>query len=208
MHKIAFVLLSTLMLPALADTNSLCNDYPRTLRVMAEVDQALRDRWDYSVIPPTTKSPSELPAIVQQTMLIDRENTKRLRKLMARCGWPRRGVHGSQALSDAWLLAQHADKDSELQRIVLANIQKAVDAGEAPVDQLAYYSDRTATLQGKPQLYGTQLTLNKSCELEFLPFDDVGKVEERRRKIGWSTLEEYKKSVAQHHTGASCAAAK
>lgn len=175
---------------------------------MAEVDQALRNRWDYSAIPPTTKSASELPAIIQQTMLVDRVNTKRLRKLMARCGWPKRGVHGSQALSDAWLLAQHADSDAGLQRIVLANIRQAVDAGEAPVDQLAYYSDRIATLAGKPQLYGTQLNFNKSCELEFSPLDDVSKVEERRRKIGWPTLAEYKKSVAQTHTGVSCPAAK
>jgi hypothetical protein len=208
MHRIAFLLVSTLTLPAWADTDGICNDYSRTLRVMAEVDQALRDRWDYSVIPPTTKSPSELPAIVQKTMLIDRENTKRLRKLMALCGWPKRGVHGNQALSDAWLLAQHADNDAGLQRIVLSHIRKAVDAGEAPVDQLAYYSDRIALLEGKPQLYGTQLNLNKSCEFEFSPFDDVSKVEERRRKIGWPTLEEYKKSVAANFPRAGCAAAK
>ena len=196
------------MLSASAKAAGICDDYPRKLRVMTEIDQALRDRWDYSTIPPHTKSPSELPLIVQQTMLIDRENTKTLRKLVELCGWPKRGVHGSQALSDAWLLAQHADKDEALQRIVLSNITKAVDAGEAPVDQLAYYSDRTAILAGKPQLYGTQLNLNKSCEFEFSPFDDVVKVEERRRKIGWPTLQEYKKTVTENFSHASCDAAK
>ena len=42
----------------------------------------------------------------------------------------------------------------------------------------------------KPQLYGTQFDWDKSGEMSPNFFDDVTKVNERRKQIGFNTLEE------------------
>jgi len=45
-------------------------------------------------------------------------------------------------------------------------------------------------LEGKPQLYGTQFDWDKNGELSPELFDDLIKVNQRRRSIGLNSLEE------------------
>ncbi len=170
-----------------------CSNYAADLAVMVSADQALRARWDFSALPAGAGSPAELPRIVQQTALVDRANTTRLKSLVRACGWPRRSIHGEQAVHNAWLLAQHADHDRRFQRRVLQLLEAGVIAGEVPPDNLAYLADRLAVAQGKPQRYGTQHTQTGPCGFDFSPLDDRARVEERRKAIGLPTLEDYRK---------------
>jgi hypothetical protein len=55
---------------------------------------------------------------------------------------------------------------------------------------LAYLTDRIAVLEGKPQLYGTQFDWDKHGNLSPNLFDDLNKVNERRKSIGLNTIEE------------------
>lgn len=170
-----------------------CAGYAADLAVMVSADQALRAQWDFSAPPASTGSRAEVPRIVQQTALVDRTNTTRLKSLVRACGWPKRSVHGEQAVHNAWMLAQHADHDQRFQRLVLPLLEAGVKAGEVPPDNLAYLTDRLAVAQGKPQRYGTQLTQTGPCKFDFLPLDSRDRVEERRKAIGLPTLEDYRK---------------
>ena len=55
---------------------------------------------------------------------------------------------------------------------------------------LAYLADRIATFENKPQLYGTQFDWDENGELSPNDFDDINKVNQRRKSIGLKTTEE------------------
>jgi hypothetical protein len=176
------------LLPSLAQ--AACDHYAGELDKMVTADQAMRQRW--MELKPVPQPEGKVPRVVQQTQLVDRENTRRLKELIAQCGWPRTSVHGERAVRNAWLLAQHADAEPAFQKQVIVLLEQAVREGEAPGQTLAYLDDRIATAENKPQRYGTQFRrLAEPCRLEFLPLDDRAKVEERRKAVGLSTLDEY-----------------
>jgi hypothetical protein len=172
---------------------SVCAGYAAELAVMVSADQALRARRDFSALPAGAGSNAELPRIVQQTALVDSANTTRLKSLVRACGWPKRSVHGEQAVQNAWLLAQHADHDRRFQRMVLSLLEAGVKAGEVPPENLAYLADRLAVAEGKPQPYGTQLTQTGPCTFDFSPLDSRERVEGRRKGIGLPALDDYRK---------------
>lgn len=179
-----------------------CDAMPTELAAMVAVDQALRAHVTNELAGPN----DPMPRIAEQTMLVDRANTSRLKKLLQACGWPKRSRHGAKAVSDAWLLAQHADQDPKFQRWALRLLAVAVREGEAPSGPFAYLSDRVATAQGRQQLYGTQFRLVGECTLEFFPMGNMGAVEARRRAFGMSTLEEYRAQAIQHALPSHCSA--
>jgi hypothetical protein len=195
MKRAAALTLMTSAAPISMAAAGVCASYAADLAVMTSVDQALRARWDFSAPPADAGSPAELPRIVQQTELVDRTNTTRLKALVRACGWPRRSVHGEQAVQNAWLLAQHADHDRRFQRLVLSLLETGVTAGEVPPENLAYLADRLAVADGKPQRWGTQLTQTGPCGFDFSPLDNRARVEERRKAIGLPPLEDYRQLV-------------
>lgn len=178
-----------------------CDTVAQDLAVMVSADQALRSRWNFAEIS-AAKHP---PKIVQQTAIVDRQNTAKLKRIMADCGWPKRSIHSDKAVHDAWLIAQHADHDRPFQRQVLVAMEAAFRDGEAPGDLLAYLADRVATADGKPQPYGTQLRLEGPCEFVFYPLDERDKVEVRRKDVGLPPLEEYRRAVQRQALPTSCA---
>lgn len=180
-----------------------CANYGSELGTMVSVDQSLRGRWNLG--DPSFQS-GQPPRIVEQTNLVDRQNTERLKQLVRACGWPKPSVHGKAAVNDAWLLAQHADHDRPFQAMVVKYLEKAVAAGEAPGGQLAYLSDRLSVASGKPQLYGTQLDLKPPCGVEFFALDDRDKVEQRRKALKLPPLEEYRNVVLRETLPPNCSA--
>ncbi len=171
---------------------------------MLQIDQALRDRISYDLVPGGVVKESALPRIFQQMIIVDRVNTGRLHELIQSCGWPKKSIQGEQAVGAAWLLAQHANK--EAQRGFLPFLDAAVKAGEASPSDLAYLTDSIAISDGRPQLYGTQLRQLSPCEFEFEPFDDRTKVNERRKSAGMPSLEEYKQMSHEHFSKHGCPA--
>jgi hypothetical protein len=69
-------------------------------------------------------------------------------------------------------------------------LEIAVSENEADPKNLAYLTDRIAAFEEKPQLYGTQFDWDENGELSPNLFDDLSKVNERRKSIGLNTLEE------------------
>jgi len=88
----------------------------------------------------------------------DGENLPWLKGVIAAHGWPGESLVGADGAHAAWLLAQHADADPAFQRQCLDLLAAAVEAGEARRRELAYLTDRVLLAEGKPQVYGTQVT--------------------------------------------------
>ena len=173
-----------------------CNTYAAELASMRVADQSLRAY---------VMENSISPRLGNASVLIDRTNTRRMKGLLRRCGWPVASRYGSAASSDAWLLIQHADHDRAFQRHALSLLERAVRAGEARGGDLAYLSDRLAVADGKPQLYGTQFSGVENCKLVLAKFDSREAVNARRQAIpGMPTLEEYERFANEHITPSDC----
>jgi hypothetical protein len=122
---------------------------------------------------------------------VDVENTDRLRVIVAERGWPGRALVGESGAEDAWLLAQHADRQLDTQRQFLAAVEAAVQAGDAPARHAAYLADRVAMNEGKPQIYGTQIADVRDGEGVPWPIADPEGVDQRRGAAGLEPFAEY-----------------
>src|SRR5262249_41729217 len=88
----------------------------------------------------------------------------------------------------AWLLAQHADRES--QPAFLDLLRAAVAAGEASVTDLAYLDDRVRMRAGQPQLYGTQF-IHDEQGLRPWAIEDLENVDQRRASVGLGPFADY-----------------
>ena len=157
------------------------------LLARAEEDQRVRRL----VSPPKGQYMVRLPDdIAEEWQRVDAENTRWLADLVAARGWPGRTLAGTEGAEAAWLLAQHADQDPELQRTFLDALRGAVAAGEASPANLAYLEDRVRVADGRPQLYGTQFTVTDG-ELRASPIEDPQRLDERRAEAGLDTFAAY-----------------
>jgi hypothetical protein len=112
---------------------------------------------------------------------VDRDNTARLREIVARDGWPGQELAGEAAAHAAWLLVQHAPPD--LQEECLPLLQDAVARGDASPVDLAYLMDRVLMNRGEAQVYGTQY-VEKDGVLELWTVCDRSGLDQRRAALG------------------------
>jgi hypothetical protein len=126
----------------------------------------------------------------------DYTRAKRLQELIAEHGWPTFTTAGRDGASAAWLIAQHADFDVDLQRRVAALIAAAVADGEGNATELAYLEDRIAVNGDAPQRYGTQIRCHGGVPAPATPIIEPVGVDARRADVGLGTLEEYYDELA------------
>lgn len=96
-------------------------------------------------------------------------------------GWSLVDCDGEEA---AWLIAQWAIDDVELQRRCLEVLEVAVACNDADPVHLAFLADRIRMHDGRDQLYGSQFVLDADGELEAWPVDDEAAVDARRARLG------------------------
>ncbi len=152
------------------------------LQSMVEVDQDMRNRC--------TDNPDEWDETV------DHRNTERMKVIIDEMGWPSISKVGEKGSSNAWLLVQHADHDPEFQKRCL-ELMKSEPEGEISKRNIAYLEDRIAVGDGRPQTYGTQFHKNSDGQLVPQPIADEEEVDERRKDVGFETLDEYKKRMQE-----------
>lgn len=119
------------------------------------------------------------------------ERQARLAEILDHHGWPGWDLVGEKGSSAAWLIAQHADLDPELQVRALDLLEEAVAAGNASPGDLAYLTDRVAVARGEDQTYGTQIRCQGSEPVPATPIADEAAVEQRREGAGLPTLKSY-----------------
>lgn len=117
-------------------------------------------------------------------------NADALNSIIDDIGYPTIDKVGKDANEAAWLVIQHSISRPIFMRKCLQLLEDAVSHGNANNIQYAYLSDRISVLEDKPQLYGTQFDWDESGELNPKPYDDVDKVNRRRKELGLNKLEE------------------
>ncbi|MEO0742452.1 MAG: DUF6624 domain-containing protein [Bacteroidota bacterium] len=183
---------------ALAQTSSEADSLlARQLSLRVEADQAARGLITLAL------SQGRQPDAADGAfaLAIDSLNTAWLKGVVAERGWPKASEVGEQGASDAWLLAQHADRDRAFQREVLGLMEAAVAEGEASGSDFAYLTDRVRLAAGEPQVYGTQL---KVVDGQPVPreIEDADGVDARRAAVGLNSLADYIESFRRRVQGA------
>jgi hypothetical protein len=121
---------------------------------------------------------------------VHRKNATRLREIIAEHGWPGRSLVGEDGAEAAWRIAQHSIGEPAFFRKAHQLVHQAADRGDAPAWQAAYMLDRIRTLEGKPQVYGSQFDWDENGQMSPLPIEDPEHVNERRAAVGLPPIEE------------------
>lgn len=105
----------------------------------------------------TAHADAEDPAGQLRWRRITARQGDRLNEIMDEVGWPTAELVGEEAARAAWLIAQHADRQLDVQRRALRLLEAAVAEGRAGTRQPAFLKDRTLVNEGREQIYGTQI---------------------------------------------------
>ncbi len=116
-------------------------------------------------------------------------NAKILDEIIDTVGYPIVDKVGKEANEAAWLVIQHSIGQPYFMKKSAELLKVAVNENKADPKSLAYLTDRIAVFEGKPQLYGTQFDWDENGEMKPNQFDDISKVNQKRRAIGLNTLE-------------------
>ncbi|WMD09575.1 DUF6624 domain-containing protein [Streptomyces sp. FXY-T5] len=115
----------------------------------------------------------------------------RLGEIMDEFGWPTAELVGEVAARAAWLIAQHADRQLDVQRRALHLMQQEVSAGSASPRELAFLCDRTLVNEGRKQVYGTQIAGVKDGVPIPWPCEEPERMNELRAEVGIEPFDEY-----------------
>ena len=116
----------------------------------------------------------------------------RLAAIMDEFGWPTADAVGEDAARAAWLIAQHADRQLDVQRRALRLMKQAVAAGTARPRELAFLRDRTLVNEGRKQVYGTQIAgVGEDGSPVPWPCEEPDRVDELRAEVGIEPFAEY-----------------
>ena len=117
-------------------------------------------------------------------------NAEALNGIIDSIGYPTIDKVGKEASEAAWLIIQHAIGQPDFMKKCRNLLENAVSENNANPKNLAALSDRIASFEGKPQLYGTSFDWDENGELNPKLFDDLTKVNRRRKSIGLNSMEE------------------
>ena len=126
----------------------------------------------------------------EEMQQLHHKNADTLNDIIDRIGYPTIDKVGEEANEATWLIIQHSIGRPHFMKKCAKLLENAVNENKANRINLAYLIDRIAVFEGKPQRYGTQFDWNENGELSPQPFDDLTKVNQRRKSIGLNTIEE------------------
>ena len=163
--------------PAVYEQSSINYALQKEILLMCEIDQILRMQY--------FESGDE--KIKDEYKRIDQLHYVRLQEIINQYGWPGYKLVGENGSFSFWLLVQHTD-DVLFQKKCLELLKLAVLHNDAKAENIAYLTDRILVNEGKSQVYGTQLMDEEGIPY---PIEDEEHVNERRKEMDMSTLEEY-----------------
>ncbi|MGA5523665.1 DUF6624 domain-containing protein [Streptomyces pseudogriseolus] len=119
----------------------------------------------------------------------------RLGAIMDEHGRPTADQAGEEAARAAWLIAQHADHQLDVQRRAPRLLEQAVEAGLASPRDLALLRDHTLLNEGRKQIHGTQIAGVKDGSPVPWPCEDPARMDALRAEVG---IEPFAVHVARH----------
>lgn len=124
---------------------------------------------------------------------IDKKNTKRIKQIIKKYGWPIIFLVGKKASNYVWLLVQHADHDVAFQKKCLRLIEKVYKDNQKSVNpaNIAYLTDRVLVNEGRKQIFGTQFYRNRNGKFIPKPIRDIRNLDKRRAKYGLNPFKNY-----------------
>ena len=161
-------------------------DARQQLRERGQTDQAVREGFGVGGTVDSTQF-----TLMART---DSANTTWLKTYVARWGWPTAAQVGRDNVESAFYIVQHAVHDTAFMRAMLPAIEQAHHRGELKGDAVAMLIDRVEVKAGRPQIYGTQLSL-KDGRLVLDPIADSASVDTRRQRLGLLPLAEYLRRI-------------
>ncbi|MEV5983115.1 DUF6624 domain-containing protein [Streptomyces sp. NPDC052114] len=134
---------------------------------------------------------SEEPAEQLAWRRLTARHGDRLDEIMTVHGWPTAELVGEEAASAAWLIAQHADRQLDVQRRALRLMEQAVAQGASSARELAFLRDRTLVNEGRKQVYGTQIAgVRDGVPLPW-PCAEPQRMDELRAEVGIEPFDAY-----------------
>ena len=134
------------------------------------------------------------PASARQDSVFS-ANLEWMRLVLAQHGWPGRRLVGDEGSHGAWLLLQHADRDTALQRTALQRLEAAVRDNDASRRDLAYLTDRVRLAEGRLQVYGTQLQYDSRGCASPKPSEEPAQLDARRASVELEPMVQYVQTV-------------
>ena len=122
-------------------------------------------------------------ALQQAWRRLTTAHADRLTEIVDAVGWPGADLVGAEAAYAAWKIAQHADRQLDVQRRALALITASPDPGVG-AREIAMLRDRVLVNEGRNQLYGTQVAGVVDGKPVLWPCEDPAGLAERRAKAG------------------------
>jgi hypothetical protein len=162
------------------------------------LDQGGRVKYD-AVAKQYGEKSAEMTALWKEIEANDQRNLQTIKQLLDTHGWPRKVEVGSMGTQTVFLVVQHSDPATLEKYLPMA--KQATDRGDLAQSAYALMQDRLLMWQGKPQLYGSQLTTDqKTGKMVFHPIADEAHVDERRAAIGMEPLASYAKRFGLTYT--------
>lgn len=126
----------------------------------------------------------------------DSTNLIKVEQIIQKYGWLGADIIGRNGNQTLFLVIQHSNQITQEKYLPL--MRSAVSNGNANPQDLALLEDRVALGQGKKQIYGSQIGMDKiTGKFYVLPLENPDKVDERRKKMGLTLLSEYLKNSFQ-----------
>lgn len=122
-------------------------------------------------------------------------------------GFPFKNTHSVEVYKQAITLSLHLDLESMTDIFEYIKSKSVNDSAsnrpnmhmganynteEIDLEHMAFFTDKIRLLKGQPQLYGTQFKRNPDRTIVFKEIEDAEHVNDRRKSLGMSTIEEYK----------------
>ena len=126
----------------------------------------------------------------QEMEKLHNKNAKLLNEIIDTIGYPTIDKVGKKASEATWLIIQHSIGQPTFMKKCVKLLENAVKENKANPKNLAYLTDRIAVFEGRLQFYGTSYDWDENGKLSPKPYDDVTKVNQRRKSIGLNTMEE------------------
>lgn len=129
-----------------------------------------------------TLTDAELVELGAPLRNVDNQNQTTLDELVAACGWPTYDKWGATAVRAAFMVTQHAPLP--FKQKYRSNIEEAFKRGDIRPHLYALFVDRVRLREGKLQLYGTQMRLERDGKETMQPMEDPEHLNDRRQALG------------------------
>lgn len=162
------------------------------IKMMGQKDQKLRIKLD-SIRKKNGPGSAYEKDLMKSIEKEDAVNMLTLTDIISKYGWLGPAEIGYKNNQYLFLVVQHAD--IETQKKYLPILKQAVKDKKALPKDLAYLEDRINIREKIPQIYGSQVYIDKEKKEYLLyPVQDINRIEYRRASVGLESLSSYLKN--------------